>query len=180
MSLIGQNRAAEAEQELIKTVALDPKNTNAHYNLGVILARDKGDYAKSEASFRNALEVDPRHQPSQFNLSVVLIKLEKWAEAEPGLRAAIEPGPKSFFAHYFLAISLSGQNRLAEAESAFRRSLELESDHADSHLRPGDTPTISRRLDWSGVRVQEGDRVRSERSAGLQRVGRRVEKSWLS
>ena len=51
-------RMAEAERALEQSLAVNPANAKAHYNLGLIAAQ-AGRMADAEAHFERALAIDP-------------------------------------------------------------------------------------------------------------------------
>lgn len=63
------NDSASAEKEFDAVVALDPKNADAHSNLGVI-AFSKGDYQAAAGHLRKAIAIDPSLTKSQALLGI--------------------------------------------------------------------------------------------------------------
>jgi len=119
-----------------KLVRDDPRNTVAHYNLGVVSAR-RGDLAAAEGHYRRALALDPGDAGTQFNLGGVLARLGKLAEAEAHYRSAIRLQPDDAQAHYFLGRVLGDQGRADEAANRYRDALQHDPDFARAHYRLG-------------------------------------------
>ncbi|UFS70531.1 tetratricopeptide repeat protein [Geomonas sp. RF6] len=71
----------KAVQAYTKVLELDPKNTNALTDQG-IMYRKMGWYDKAIANFERAQQIDPNHLQSLYNLGVVyMVDLKKTEEA---------------------------------------------------------------------------------------------------
>lgn len=82
------NDAADARHWLLESVALEPRNTEAWYDM----ARNEmtiGDYAKAEAAVRKALALEPRLVKAENNLGLILEALNRPDEAERAYRQAV-------------------------------------------------------------------------------------------
>lgn len=75
------NRKPQAREAFARAVALNPANAVAHTWAGV-LAREAGDFAFAERSYRAALEADPSHAAALLNLAFLYdLHLKRPAEA---------------------------------------------------------------------------------------------------
>jgi Flp pilus assembly protein TadD len=92
VSLLIQQRFAEAIEVLEKAVEVKPTWRELHSNLGfacVQLGRDD----QAIAHYRNALAQDPNHVPSHTALAELLVRRGKMVEARAALREALEISP---------------------------------------------------------------------------------------
>jgi predicted O-linked N-acetylglucosamine transferase (SPINDLY family) len=115
-------RAVEAEQCVRKALELDPRNADAHNNLGNVL-RDSKRLEEAEHCHRRAAELRPRFLPAMQNLGNVLNDREKFAEAETVLRAALALAPRDAMTLNLLGISQQRLGRLDAAEKCYREAL---------------------------------------------------------
>jgi tetratricopeptide (TPR) repeat protein len=92
----------QAQEAYERVLALDPKHTDAHVNLGRLLHEQKAP-AAAEKHYRAALQADPSHETAAFNLGVALEDLGRLGEAIDAYRKAIELDARNVDAHYNLA-----------------------------------------------------------------------------
>jgi len=107
------------------TVRTCPGTYQAHYNLGLTLARAGYD-APAVASYRASLALRPGNVDSTCNLANALFRLGRTAEAEQTFRSVLRLAPENVRAWNGLAASLAVARRYDEAESAFLKALALD------------------------------------------------------
>ena len=107
-----------------KSIQLEPRDSNAHYNLGVILLELRR-LDEAEVSFRQTIELKPDYTEAHNNLSFILQKLKRLDEAENSYRKLIELKPDYAEAHRNLGITLVDMGRLEEAMSNYTKAIEL-------------------------------------------------------
>lgn len=111
------------------SVALDPSNLLARYNLGVVF-QAQGRSAEAEDSFRAVLRLDAGHAAAAGNLANLLIAEQKPQEAVGVLRDALEKGAGNdvCWNNLVVALALSGDNDAARAafDEAARRGVPLD------------------------------------------------------
>jgi Flp pilus assembly protein TadD len=134
VALSRQGKEAEAEKLFRRAIALDPRNAQAHTNLGAVLDR-QGKQAEAEKLFRRAIALDPGLAVAHTNLGWVLGRQGK--EAEEHHRRAIALDPRHAQAHNNLGSVLVRQGKAAEAEKLFRRAIALDPRHAQAHNNLG-------------------------------------------
>lgn len=123
------NYPADAERELRRALAIDPKKLRASFYLGYLILQNGGSerIAEAGAAFEDELKLTPNDFFSNFFAGVVASSESKHEKAIPYLQKAVRLNSKSAEAYLFLAQSQSELNQLAEAEQNLRRSVELES-----------------------------------------------------
>ena len=129
--LAGEGRWQEAERQLREAIQLDPESTDAHVNLGNVLADlDKGRDAESE--YRRAVAIDPRNANAHYDLGVQLSENGRHAEAEAELRAYTSLAPEDAIGFVRLAEELHAQDKLAEARAAYETARRLDPSNRDA------------------------------------------------
>lgn len=115
----------EATAAYFETLAKDPKNKFAFYNLGVI-AQGQGRAVAAEAYYRLTLEQDPRMGSALFNLAILRAQAGANQEAADLYRRVIAIDPNYAAAHFNLGLVLRllGQNAEAQQELATAQRLD--------------------------------------------------------
>lgn len=119
---LGQD--AEALAELEYAIRLDPRNFEAHYGAGIVLAR-MNRTAEALAHFRDARAIDPADPSATWHIAYALRTLGQKEEAFNEFRALVKRDPENSSAWSWMAISAAEMGRHAEAVSYWQRTLEL-------------------------------------------------------
>jgi tetratricopeptide (TPR) repeat protein len=133
----GRGAGGEAEQFWGMALALDPHNSDANNNLGLLFA-ETGRHERAEQAYRRALAVRADYPEAWNNLGTLLSRLGRKDEAEAALRRALELNPAYFAACNNLGDLLRGLDRLDEAECLLRRAIALCPDCDTPYLNLGD------------------------------------------
>jgi tetratricopeptide (TPR) repeat protein len=112
-------QTASVEEELKKSVALDPKSVNAKLLLASFYIR-AGRWQEAEQASRSAVSTDPKSIPARSVLAQVFLKQGNQAQAEQVLRQASQdlgsdPQGAQMLASYYMS---TGQMDKAKAEFA--------------------------------------------------------------
>jgi tetratricopeptide (TPR) repeat protein len=115
----------DATAAYFETLAKDPKNKFAFYNLGVI-AQGQNRPAAAEAYYRLALEQDAKMGSAIFNLAILRSQAGANQEAVDLYRRVIAIDPNYAAAHFNLGLVLRllGQNAEAQTELAKAQQLD--------------------------------------------------------
>jgi Flp pilus assembly protein TadD len=134
------------EENLFRdTLAKNPAASDAHNDLGVILAKRRN-YPEAIGHFDAAVRSDPNNAAAHSNLGQALALNGNFAGAEPHFLAAIWLNPADPLAHRRFADALSQQSRNREAIAELRTSLSLSA-----------KPDVESRLELAGLLFQTGD-----------------------
>src|SRR4029077_8828291 len=128
----GLKRLEDAKTEYSRAIALDPKMTAAHLNLGLVLM-DSDPSAAADA-FRRAAELQPTESRPRFLAGFSLEHAGKFSEAVEQYRASLALSTKDYEAHFALGRVLLRSNDAAGAEEQFRAALESHGDSAPARL----------------------------------------------
>ena len=124
LALKQNGKISEALIAIQKSVQLEPRDSNAHHNLGFILLELKR-LDEAEVSFRKTIELKPDYTEAHNNLGVTLHLLGRFEEAETSYRKTIELKPDYADAHRNLGITLLDMGRLEEAMNSYTKAIEL-------------------------------------------------------
>ena len=129
-----------------KSVQLEPRDSNAHYNLGVILQELKR-LDEAEVSFRKTIELKPDYTEAHNNLGVILQELKRLDEAEVSFRKTIELKPDYTEAYNNLGVTLHLLGRFKESEACYKKTIVLKPDYAEAYINLGITLVDMGRLE---------------------------------
>ena len=118
-------RTDEARAEYARTVAIDPKMSEAYLNLGTLLL-DKQENAAAIAPLRKAVELLPAQSHPRYLLAVALDRSGDRAGAAESFQALLHLDPNDFTAMNYLGWAALRNGKPAEAETRFRRAVEVQ------------------------------------------------------
>lgn len=127
--------AITAYKEAIK---IEPKFSQAYYNLGVALQR-KNVYNKEAilneavSAYREAIKLDLKFINARYNIGVIFIEQGKYKEAVSELGEVLKIDPNMPEAHAYLGVALRKQGKAAEAIKEFKESIRLKPSFALSY-----------------------------------------------
>jgi tetratricopeptide (TPR) repeat protein len=125
----GENGEVEKALATLKDlVAAQPDSADAHFNLGLLYARD-GQSKEQEAAvaeFLEALRLDKGMDPARIALGQVLLSLQKYSDAVPVLLAYTRRQPKDAQGFYALGMAYQGLENLDAAVNALQHAAGLE------------------------------------------------------
>ena len=118
-------KTAQARAEYERTIAIDPKMTEAYVNLGMLLLDSKQD-ADAVAPLRKAVDLLPAQSRPRYLLAVALDRSGDHAGAAESFDALLHLDPNDITAIDYLAWGALRAGKPAEAETRFRRALEVQ------------------------------------------------------
>ena len=117
---IGKNK--EAELELKKAIALNPKYSNAYYNLAV-LSIAQGNLEKAELELKKAITLNPKDANAYYNLGFILKDLGRLKESESFNQKALEVDSQFTDAYYSLSTMQANDRNQKWQNQLFSESL---------------------------------------------------------
>ncbi|WP_261342484.1 tetratricopeptide repeat protein [Blastopirellula retiformator] len=136
--LLDMGRYAEALQELLRWIAIEPENPRAHAKLGYCFSRmDRYDEAIEHG--RIAVALQPDRCDFHLNLGICFFNAEQYESAHESLQTALQFSPESYVAHDRMARTYL---RLKKPEPASRhadKALELQPTASGALLLKGRT-----------------------------------------
>ena len=115
----------EATAAYFETLAKDPKNKFAFYNLGEIAQRQNRP-AAAESFYRLALEQDPKMTSALFNLAILRTNAGANLEAVDLYRRVTAAEPNNAPAHFNLGLVLRLLGQTAEAQTELATAQRLD------------------------------------------------------
>jgi tetratricopeptide (TPR) repeat protein len=133
-----------------KALALDPGMTEAHNELGELLA-GSGDLARAENEFREALRIEPDMPSAQSNLAHALAARGNLPEAAWYFERAVRRSPNDADARVNFAATLQALNRPGEALQQIQAALKLRPNFGLAHLNAAEI--LAARGDTAGAKA---------------------------
>jgi tetratricopeptide (TPR) repeat protein/tRNA A-37 threonylcarbamoyl transferase component Bud32 len=129
-------------------LALRPRNSGAHNNLGVALAAQK-DYGGAITCYRQALQFDPTSALTYTNWGLALKEQKDYAGAIARYRQALQLDPNFVPAHMGLGLALAAQKDYAGAIRHYQKALKLDPRYAPAHKDWGNF--LATQKDYAGA-----------------------------
>ena len=118
-------RTDEARAEYARTIAIDPKMSEAYLNLGMLLL-DKKEDAAAVAPLRKAVDLLPAQSRPRYLLAVALDRTGDRAGATESFEALLRLDPNDITAIDYLGWAALQKGKAEEAEGRFRQALEVQ------------------------------------------------------
>lgn len=134
--LAHQAGRGEAVALIGRAVALEPRNAEFHYNLGVALQR-QGQLDQAAASYTQALAIQPDRADAHNNLGHIRLLQGRLDDALACLEQALRLRPDYAEAHHNRGATLRRLARLPEAVASLDEAIRLRPDLAEAHVDLG-------------------------------------------
>src|SRR5438874_13197374 len=118
-------RTDEARAEYTRTIAIDPKMSEAYLNLGMVLL-DQQEDAAAVAPLRKAVELLPAQSHPRYLLAVALDRSGDHAGAAEAFEALLHLDPNDVTAINYLGWTALRNGKPIQAEAKFRRGVEIQ------------------------------------------------------
>ncbi len=139
-SLLQQGKPAEAVGALNAAIQLQPNFIEAHFVLGVILARmGRERYGTAIDQFLEVLQLDPRHVDARINLSNLLEQEGDFEAAAGVLKEALSAASGRADLYVMLGRKQERAEKYSEATESYHRALELDPQVPGAHFGLGMT-----------------------------------------
>jgi uncharacterized protein (AIM24 family) len=119
--LIGAQRLPEGELEILKGLALSPRDLRALKLLALVRFK-LGRLAEAREVYRTAHEVAPADAAVRLNLGLIALKMDWFEEAISELESATRLGPEDQRAWSYLGYAYARTGARSRAAAAFRRA----------------------------------------------------------
>ena len=166
----GSGNFAEAEAAFRRSVALDPRNAQAHFNLAVALQEQHRLDAAVQV-YSQTLSIQPDHIDAQFNLATALDALGKVDDAITAYGRLLILAPGHLTACYNLGNAYKRANRLDDAIRAYERALAINPRHAPSHNNRGVVLEELRRLTEAELAYRRSLEIDAEQPDAWNNLG---------
>jgi len=122
----------EARVAYERTIALDPKMSEAYLNLGILLL-DKQEFAAAVPPLRKAVDLLPAQSHPRYLLAVALDRSGDHAGAAEAFEALLQLDPNDVTAINYLGWAALRNGRPAAAEARFWRAVEIQPKEPEGH-----------------------------------------------
>lgn len=126
-------KTTEARAEYERTIALDPKMSEAYLNLGMLLL-DNHEDAAAVAPLRRAVDLFPAQSRPRYLLAVALDRSGDRVGAAESFEALLRLDPNDITAIDYLGWASLRARKPAEAEAKFRHAVEVQPNEAEGRL----------------------------------------------
>lgn len=134
--LLAQSKTAEATEVLNAAVKAYPDDEDAHYNLGVALAR-QGRFDESLRQYEEAVRIFPNYVEAHNNMGNVLMRLGRTQDAITQYETAVKLLPDYASALNNLGTALQRAGRTNEALQHFQQAVKAKPDYWEAHFNFG-------------------------------------------
>jgi len=135
----------QAELHFRRALELNPDYADAHYNLGLVMAR-RGADSDAATQFEQALSLDPFSVDARNELGVAYARLGRLGEAEDQFRTAIRLDSTNPAAHANLGLTRQQQGSLEDAIEHYQRAVELDPEQVNARMNLGSAMAARGRL----------------------------------
>ncbi len=117
---LGQN-AEGARGEFLRSLALQPHQTESHFQLGEI-ALEQARYEDAIAEYAKTLEGNAEHGGALAGTGTAWFRLKQYEKAAVALERAVAAAPSYQPGHYYLGLTLARMGRKAESDQELARA----------------------------------------------------------
>jgi tetratricopeptide (TPR) repeat protein len=156
--LSNKGNSAEAMENYVKALEINPAYEDAHNNVGYALAGRK-QYAEAIAHYEAALKIRPNHTEVHNNLGNALADTGQIDQAIEHYLIVLKQNPEHADAHNNLGIALAMKGHFDEAIEHFHAALRLKPDYASAHSNLGNAYAVQHKLDEAIHEYQESLRL---------------------
>jgi len=148
----------------------DPRSFNAHYNLGLALARE-GKAEGAMAQYSEALKITPDHAQARNNLGSALFEIGRVEEAVLQFSEALRIDAGYADAHFNLGNALARQGRTEEATIHFQRAVRLAPSKANFRNNLGNALAAAGRVDEAVGHFKEAVQLQPDYAEAYNNLG---------
>jgi tetratricopeptide (TPR) repeat protein len=154
-------RAHEAIRYLTAAVALRPRTSAAHRDLGAAYGTT-GQLEKAITEFREAIRLNEDDGLAHYSLGVALGDRGQSDEAIAAYREAIRRHKDLAKAHYNLGCSLHAKGWLDEAITEYREAIRIKPEYPEAHTNLGNALDVKGRTDEAIAQYHEAIRLKKD------------------
>ncbi|MGH9360148.1 MAG: tetratricopeptide repeat protein [Terriglobia bacterium] len=136
--LFFERRYGEAKQAFTKAIALDPKVSRPHYELGDLYLLGLHQPAEAAAEYREALAIDPANSRVHYTLANALVEEGRLDDAQSQLEGAVRLDPKKPALLKALGDFYLRRGKPDQAQQAYDRALVVDPKYVPAQIGKGD------------------------------------------
>jgi serine/threonine-protein kinase len=166
----------EAVRRSSVAVAVRPRSSTAHYNLGNAL-RAQGKLDDAVAEYRAAIRIKPNYAEAHNNLGAALQAQGKLDDAIAEYHAAIRIKPDLAEAHVGLGNALQAQGKLDDAIVEHRAAIWIKPNYAGAHYNLGNALQAQGKLDDAIAEYHAAIRIKPDHAVAHCNLGKALRNS---
>lgn len=131
-----QGKTEDAIAEYRKVIVLNPRQPDAHYELGRLLtslAQDASTRLQARQAFEEELKIDPGNAGAEFQLGELARQDRQWDEAIQHFDRAHRMAPRSSEILLGLAGTYIAQGKFEDARQPLEAAINLDADNSQAH-----------------------------------------------
>ena len=132
----GMGNLANAELSFRKACELEPLNSDAHNNLGFVLA-ERGDYEQAICSYSKVLKILPNDFESHVSLGNLLLRKNRYDEAVRSYDNALKINPNSSLAYNNMGNAFSAKGDLDQALLSYNSAIRCSNEFSGAYNNIG-------------------------------------------
>lgn len=136
VSLESAGRIAEAIEEHVRALEINPWKLQVHVNLISLYGRT-GQIEKAERHYRAAVAINPDLPEIYYNFGVLLAGQEHYKEAAQAFLRCLDLNPYYAEAHHNYAVMIEREGKLDEAAKHYRKAIENKKGYRSAHFHLG-------------------------------------------
>ena len=131
-----QGQTADAIQEYRRVISMNPRQPDAHYQIGRLLLRESSDAAardEARRAFEEELKIDPGNAAAEYQLGDLARQARQWNEAIQHFNRARQLAPQSPEVLLGLAGTYIAEGQFEEARPPLEEAVKVDPDSPEAH-----------------------------------------------
>jgi tetratricopeptide (TPR) repeat protein len=172
--LLNQGQTDEAISEYQEAIRLKPDYADAHYNLGLALAR-KNQIDEAISQYQTALHLKPDSADAHYSLGIAFDNKNQFDEAVSQFQETLRLKPDDADTHVALGVVLLDKGQIDEAISQYQEALRLKPDDAAAHNKLGIALAQKNQIDVAIGQFQEAIRLKPDYTDAQKNLAKALE-----
>jgi tetratricopeptide (TPR) repeat protein len=160
-------RLTEAMAECQKAIRLDPRQPEAHFDLGVLEAENL-EFRKAAVEYEEALRLQPHFPDGKLDLAIARYHLAQFGRAYDLLKEAVLQDPQSATAHRYLGMLLNRREQWIQAAQELRVAIRLDPQNPQAHYALAVALRHSRNPNQAALEMETEERLQTQLNENQQ------------
>ena len=116
---------AKSEEELRKSIEIDPSNIDNRLLLASLLSSQE-EYGKAQNQYEAILQMDPKNMEARYYLAGILAAQNRYEDALEKYLDILKDNPKAAGIYYNIGLLYVRMNESSQAEAAFQKAIQMD------------------------------------------------------
>ena len=143
-----KNNFQVAKKLYKQALKIDPNNTDAYNNLGLIFST-LGEFQKALDCYEKAIKIKPKSVSTHNNLGLLYEKFKDHRKAVICYQQSIQIEPRYALAYFNLGNVYKILGKFKEAKNSYKKAIEIEPNYAAAHSNFGDLLSELGENEWA-------------------------------